>query len=146
MRLMLWALAVSVWAQGPDWLNNHFLKTHMELNVPHRSGPVGDRFDDEKFRQAIRDSRVQVVVLFGKDAYGNAFFQTKHDNFEAGLRFDLVKRQLGLLHDMGLKVVAHYSVGDDSRIDLFHPEWLCMDLNGKPLVGGPLSNRACLNS
>jgi hypothetical protein len=128
------------------WLTDRFLKIHMELNVPHRLASIGERFNDESFQRAIRASGIQAAVLFAKDAYGNAFFNTRYNNKARGLSFDLVERQVRLLHGMGIQAVVHYSVGDDSRIDLFHPEWLCSDISGKPLHGGPISNRACLNS
>jgi len=136
-------------AQGTpiEWLQERYLKTHMELNVPLRQGrPVGDRFDVTKFQEAIRESRLQVVTVFAKDAYGNAFFKTQHGYFDPGLKFDLVAQEVQALHALGIKVLTHYSVGDDSHIDLYHPDWLCKDINGKPSPGGVLSNRACLNS
>jgi hypothetical protein len=117
------------------------------LNVPVRSSRlVGDRFDASKFQESIRASQVQVVTVFSKDAYGNAFFHTQHGYFDPGLKFDLVDQEVQALHASGIKVLTHYSVADDSHIDLFHPDWLCKDIDGKPLPGGPLSNRACLNS
>jgi len=133
--------------KSPQWLQEKFLKIHMELNVPNRANrQVGERFDMQAFKQSIKASRVQVVTLFAKDAYGNAFFQTRHGYFDPGLKFDLVKEQVDALHELGIKVLTHYSVADDSHIDLYHPDWISEDLNHKPLGGGPISNRTCLNS
>jgi hypothetical protein len=133
--------------KSPQWLQDRFLKIHMELNVPNRANrQVGERFDVQAFKQSIKTSRVQVVTLFAKDAYGNSFFQTRHGYFDPGLKFDLVKKQVDALHELGIKVLTHYSVADDSHIDLYHPDWISEDLNHKPLGGGPISNRTCLNS
>jgi hypothetical protein len=132
--------------QPEGWLQERFLKIHMELNVPNRRDRiVGERFDASAFQEAIRASHVQVVTIFAKDAYGNSFFHTQHGYFDPGLKFDLVKAQVEALHALGIKVLTHYSVGDDSHIDLFHPDWICQDNEGKP-IGAVLSNQTCLNS
>jgi len=130
-----------------DWLGEKFLKIHLEFNVPLRSGlPVGDRYDAEALQQSIRASRVQVVTIMAKDAYGNSFFRTQHGYFDSRLKFDLIKRQLDALHALGIKVLTHYSVEDDSHIDIFHPDWISQDATGKPVHCCVISNRTCLNS
>src|SRR5438270_5779285 len=92
----------------------------------------------------MADARVNSVTIFAKCHHGHLYYQTDRAERHPGLdpQADLLRLQVDALHARGIRAPIYMSVQCDEFAANNHPEWLALDVDGKPVRdAGPFSTR-----
>ena len=92
---------------------------------------MGGNFDADAFADTAAAARVDEITCFAKCAYGYTYYHTTIGNPPPNLGRDLLAEQIEALHERGIRVMAHYSVGLDEVAFLGRPTWRQRDLDGR---------------
>ena len=84
---------------------------------------VGERFDKEQFKKALRDGAVNSIVVFAKCHHGWCYYPTKIGVMHPGLKFDLMGEQIKACREAGVRVVAYITGAWSASDAVRHPEW-----------------------
>lgn len=105
-----------------------------------------DQLDPEEYIAKVRAAHSQVVMVFCKDHWGYAYYDTKVGVRHPNLRYDLIARWVELGHRNGLAVSAYYSGQLDTQSGLKYPEWIGRNADGSPSWVGRHFAWCCHNS
>ena len=84
---------------------------------------VGDKFDKEQFKKALRDGAVHSIVVFAKCHHGWCYYPTKVGVMHPQLKFDLMGEQIKACREAGVRVVAYITGAWSASDAVRHPEW-----------------------
>ncbi len=115
---------------------------HLDFHTGPWVPDVGWDFDPDEFAAAFKRAHVDSVTVFAKCHHGQLYYQTehpaRHPSLPAGL--DLTGQQIEALHKVGIRAPLYISVQCDEFAANTHPEWICLDAEGRQVhSGGPLN-------
>src|SRR5688572_1992377 len=91
----------------------------------------------------MKRAHVDSVTVFAKCHHGHLYYQTnraeRHPGLSPGL--GLLEKQIEALHREGIRAPIYISVMCDEYAANVHPEWICLDPEGKRVGRGPLEGR-----
>jgi hypothetical protein len=91
-----------------------------------------DQLDPEQYMAKVRAAHSQVAMMFCKDHWGYAYYDTKVGVRHPNLHYDLIARWVEAGHRNGLAVSAYYSGQVDTQSGLKYPEWIGRNADGSP--------------
>jgi len=106
---------------------------------------VLSEYDASSIVDVLSKAGTEVLTVWFKDHWGNAYYPTKVGKMHAFLRGrDLDGEIVRVCKGKGISVIAYYSVGVDAYIGRSHPEWVAVNFEGKKEEGTWV--QICLNS
>ena len=106
-----------------------------------------ENFDAEQFVSHIVRAKANVIGVFTKCHFGNAFYDNKVGHKHNGLKGDFFGEVLTEAKKHDIKVIAYYSLGTDAHAVLHNPDWYQVDEKGQVRGSeGTVWELPCLNS
>lgn len=103
---------------------------HLDFHTSGLIPEVGARFDERRFRQALRLGSVESVTVFAKCHHSWSYYPTKVGMPHPHLSTDLLGRQIRACHSAGVRAPIYYTIGfSETEADL-HPEWVARNRDG----------------
>ena len=129
-------------------------RIHMDFHTPAIDwNRAMKEFDVKDYVKILKDAHLNSLVSFTKCHHGYSYYKTdlgvRHPSLPKDL--DMFGEILDECHKNDMKVIAYYSVGWLSSVQMNHPEWMERNLKGETIntIGvptkGPWAN-ICLNS
>jgi Beta-galactosidase trimerisation domain/Hypothetical glycosyl hydrolase 6 len=115
---------------------------HTMVDIPEWAADPGKKFNPKEFVRLCRVARVEVIEFKLKNAVGGATFPFHGRPCPR----DWVTETRALSREAGIQFIAYYNVGLDNWMALRHPEWCCVDPNGKPAIAFGAYNWMCIRS
>jgi hypothetical protein len=132
---------------GDNWFWDYTRQVHVDFHMPEF--PVGAiaKFDAQQFVQTFVRARANVIGVFTKCHFGNAFYDNEYGHKHNGLKGDFFGEVLAEARKYDLKVIAYYSLGTDAYAVTQNPDWYQIDENGNVRGSeGTVWELPCLNS
>jgi hypothetical protein len=122
-------------------LKRIFLDVHLSDDQPD----ILSEYDGSNIVRVLHEAGVQVLTLWFKDHWGNAYYPTKVGKMHPLLRGrDMDGEIVSACRNKGIDVIAYYSVGVDAHVGRTYQEWVAVDSEGKKERGTWV--QICLNS
>lgn len=115
---------------------------HTVIVTPEWSADIGKHYDPARFIRLCREAQVEVIEFYAKNALGHAMFPFRGRPCPR----DWVTESRKLAKEAGLKFILYYNIGLDNWMARQHPEWMCLDSAGKPLLFARTWNWMCIRS
>ncbi len=109
--------------------------------------PVGEDFDKEEFKAAIREAELDSITLFAKCHHGCFYYPSDKFYTHPLLKKPLLDLQVEACKELGISYKIYISAGLDEAAVHEHPEWLTVFHGGthqNPLT--PNFHRFCFNT
>ncbi|REE01539.1 alpha-amylase family protein [Marinoscillum furvescens] len=155
LTIVVLALAFLANAQSSNnWFGENIRRIHMDFHTLEVAPEVAIKsFDAKRYIQTLRDAEVNSLVTFAKGHHGNCYYNTQIGHKHSGLpaETDMLGEIVEEGQKQGMKILAYYSVGWLTPIELNQPEWMERDTLGRKMgTSGSLNetgwNQICLNS
>jgi hypothetical protein len=105
---------------------------HLDFHTSPLIPDVGADFHAEEFARTLADAHVEVCTCFARCHHGQCYYPSQIGPVHPGLKFDLLGQQIEACHAHGIKVPAYITCVWDDHIGKLHPEWLQVDVHGRP--------------
>ena len=119
---------------------------HLDFHTPEFPACAVKNLDAESLVKTLADARVNVVKVFAKDHYGNAYYNTRLGHKHRGLEEDMLGEVIKYAKEYDVKVIAYYSICCEERAAKENPDWAQRDVDGNVLGVGGFWKDVCLNS
>lgn len=118
-----------------DWGRAHWFKTHrhhVHLDCHLPSWPLHglEKFDADQWAGNFARAGVNVVAVFAKCHFGNAYYPTRFGNAHPRLPADMLGEAIRACHERDIKVLCYYSLCADYRAQLANPGWRAKQADG----------------
>jgi len=110
---------------------HRFRQIHLDFHTALEVDAVGDQFDPKIFVETLQMGRVDTINIFAKCHHGYSYYPTKVGTTHPKLKFDLLGRMIEALHGADIRCPIYVSVKWDDLAGIQHPEWVCVDKQGK---------------
>lgn len=129
-----------------EWFRNHMRQVHLDFHMPEFPREAIVNFDAKRMIEHIRRGRIDMIALFAKCHFGNAFYDTEIGHKHSGLFEDFLAETVAECRRYGIATLAYYSLCCDAWAYYNRPHWRQVDENGedKPVSG--VWHRVCINS
>ena len=117
-----------------------------DVHLPGTLHPIMQKFDAGDFAAKLADTGAEMVNLFAKCIYGNAYYLTKVGTTHPGLGIDLLGEAGRACKEKGLKVFAYLSVKVSDLDGRQHPEWRGIRPDGGPCLYRDHWHTVCTNT
>lgn len=84
--------------------------------------PVGQCFDENQFKAALKAGHVDSITVFSKCHHGWAYHPSEANEMHPQLSFDLLGAQLKACKEIGVNAPVYLSAGYDEKYARRHPE------------------------
>ena len=133
-------------------MNNR--QVHLDFHTSPDITDIGKDFLPEEFASVMKQAHVNSVTCFARCHHGWLYYPSKKNPelIHPGLKNkNLLLEQIRACHAQGIKAPVYTTVRWDERIMKERPEWLCRDMEGKPVDMGGVPEPhfyygICLNS
>ncbi len=115
-----------------------YRQVHLDFHTSEAVPTVGDRFDKEQFKAALRAGHVDSITLFSKCHHGWAYHPSEANEMHPKLKFDLLGAQLEACREIGVNAPVYLSAGHDEKYARRHPEDI---VKGTPGAGVDFLNQ-----
>ena len=130
-----------------SWFWDHIRQVHIDFHMPEFPKDAIKSFNAKAFVGELIRAKVNVVGVFTKCHFGNAFYDNSIGHKHSGLKEDFFGEVLEEAHKNDIKVIAYYSLGTDEHAVKNNPDWYQVDKNGEVRSGkGTVWNLPCINS
>jgi hypothetical protein len=130
-----------------EWFRSHIRQVHVDFHMPEFPADAIKDFNVKEFVGEFVRAKVNVVGIFTKCHFGNAFYNNTVGHKHSGLQQDFFGEVLEEAHSHGIKVIAYYSLGTDAYAVEHNPDWYQIDEHGKKRGGdGTVWELPCINS
>lgn len=130
-----------------SWMWDRMRQVHVDFHMPEFPQDAIRRFDAKTFVERFVRAKVNVIGVFTKCHFGNAFYDNAVGHRHSGLRGDFFGEVLAEARKNDIKVIAYYSLGTDARAVQDNPDWYQVDEHGKVRgAEGTVWELPCLNS
>ncbi len=116
-----------------------FRQVHLDFHTSECVPSVGDRFDKEQFKAALKLGHVNSITIFSKCHHGWAYHPSVANEMHPKLKFDLLAAELEACKEAGVNAPVYLSAGLDEKYARRHPEHL---VKGAPNAGHDFLNAA----
>lgn len=120
--------------------NLRFRQAHLDFHTSAQCMNVGVDFNADTFVETLKIGHVNSINIFARCCHGYSYYPTKVGTMHPNLKFDLLGSQIEGLHKADIKCPIYMPVKWDDLAGSQHPEWLCVNKEGKMLMRHPLSN------
>ena len=103
-------------------------------------------FNAKAFVDHLERGRINMVALFAKCHFGNAFYNTRVGHKHAGLPQDFLMETATECRRRGIRTLAYYSLCVDKRSWDANPAWRYVDAEGKQSSEGTFWAGLCMNT
>lgn len=117
----------------------HYRQVHLDFHTSEEVPAVGDRFDKEQFKAALKAGHVDSITVFSKCHHGWAYHPSKANEMHPKLKFDLLGAELEACREAGVNAPVYLSAGFDEKYAKRHPEHL---VKSSPNAGADFLNGA----
>lgn len=121
-------------------MTHRFRQVHLDFHTALECGAVGENFDPRAFAETFQMGRVDTVNIFAKCHHGYSYYPTRVGTMHPGLSFDLLGAQIEALHGVDIRCPIYVSVKWDDLAGMKHPEWVCVDREGRAVMRPPASS------
>lgn len=101
-----------------------FRQVHLDFHTSEEIPAVGDRFDKEQFKAALKAGHVDSITLFSKCHHGWAYHPSTANEMHPHLKFDLLGAQLEACREAGVNAPVYISAGFDEKYAKRHMDHL----------------------
>lgn len=130
-----------------DWVWDNIRQVHVDFHMPEFPKEAIKHFDAKTFVSNFVEANVNVIGIFTKCHFGNAFYPTEVGHKHGGLVGDFFGEVLEEAHKHEIKVIAYYSLGTDAYAVQQNPDWYQIDVNGNVRgAAGTVWELPCINS
>jgi hypothetical protein len=129
-----------------------FRQVHLDFHTSELIEGIGSAFDPEEFAATIERARVDSMTVFARCHHGMIYFDTRlnPERRHPHLTRNLLKEQIEALHARGIRAPIYTTVQWDHFTATQHPEWLCIDEEGRVIGTPPFEagfyREMCVNS
>lgn len=116
-----------------------YREVHLDFHTSEAVPAVGDRFDKEQFKAALKAGHVDSITVFSKCHHGWAYHPSTANEMHPKLKFDLLAAELEACREAGVNAPVYISAGLDEKYARRHPENL---VKGSPNAGHDFLNAA----
>ncbi len=120
--------------------HHRFRQVHLDFHTALEVDGVGDNFDAKTFVETLQTGHVDTINIFAKCHHGYSYYPTKVGTMHPKLKFDLLGSMIEALHRADIRCPVYVSVKWDDLAGMQHPEWMCVDKDGKlhmrPVLSG----------
>lgn len=118
---------------------HRYRQVHLDFHTALECDGVGADFDAQTFVDTLKMGHVDTVNIFGKCHHGYSYYPTKVGVMHPKLGFDLLGAQIEALHKADIRCPIYVSVKWDDVAGAQHPEWVCVDQDGRAVMRPPAS-------
>ena len=118
---------------------HRFRQVHLDFHTALECGVVGDQFNPKSFVETLQMGHVDTINIFAKCHHGYSYYDTKVGTKHPGLNIDLLGTMIEALHSQNIRCPIYLSVKWDDLAGIRHPEWVCVNKDGKLNMRSPLS-------
>lgn len=108
-----------------------FRQVHLDFHTALECGAVGDNFDAKTFVETLKTGHVDTINIIAKCHHGYSYYPTKVGTIHPNLKFDLLGSMVEGLHGADIRCPIYVSVKWDDLAGIHHPEWMCVNRDGK---------------
>ncbi len=101
-----------------------YRQVHLDFHTSEAVPSVGDRFDKEQFKAALKAGHVDSITVFSKCHHGWAYHPSTANEMHPKLKFDLLGAELEACREAGVNAPVYLSAGLDEKYARRHPEYL----------------------
>ncbi|MBR2968880.1 MAG: hypothetical protein IKC36_03465 [Clostridia bacterium] len=104
-------------------------RVHLDFHTSEKIEGIGEKFNSEEFKEALRVGHVTSITLFAKCHHGYTYYPSSVCEMHPHLKFDLLKAEVDAAHEIGVSAPIYLPVGWSAKDAEDHPEWLSRDFN-----------------
>jgi hypothetical protein len=125
---------------------------HLDFHTSEVIEGIGVAFDPEEFAETLAKARVNSITCFARCHHGMIYYDTQlfPERRHPHLSRNLLKEQIEACHAVDIRVPIYITVQWDHFSATQHPEWVCVDGEGKPIGTPPFEagfyREMCVNS
>lgn len=124
-----------------------YRQIHLDFHTSEHIKGIGSRFSKENFAEALTAGHVNSITLFSKCHHGWSYHPTEANEMHPHLDFDLLRAQLEVCQELGVRTQIYVSAGYDEKYAVAHKDHLRRDAKGECLpFDPPYFHRICFSS
>lgn len=128
-------------------MRRHMRQVHMDFHTPEFPKQALKNLDAKQMIEALVYGKVNMVALFAKCHFGNAYYPTKVGHVHEALGDkDFLGEAISLCHEHNIAPLAYYSLGVDIHAYKEHPNWRVHKSPGEELKSEGIWTFVCINS
>lgn len=93
-----------------------------------------EKLDAREYETFFREAHINSLLLYCKDHWGSAYYDTKVGKKHPALRTDWIRELRPVLRRGGIEFTAYYCLEYDTYAPVAHPEWAVLQADGTPLT------------
>jgi len=113
-----------------SWFETHRHQVHLDCHLPSWPSWGLENFDAEQWASNFERAGVNVVAVFAKCHFGNAYYPTTMGNAHPRLPADMLGQAIAACRRRDIKVLAYYSLCTDYKAQLENPGWRAKKADG----------------
>lgn len=129
-----------------EWFKKHMRQVHLDFHMPEFPREAIHNFDAKRMIDHIQRGRINMVALFAKCHFGNAFYDTEAGHKHTGLKEDYLAETSAECRKHGIAPLAYYSLCCDAWAYYNRPHWRQVDADGRDKAVTGVWHRVCINS
>ncbi len=104
-------------------------RVHLDFHTSEYIENIGEEFDAEQFKAALKLGRITSITLFAKCHHGFTYYPSNVCEMHPHLKFDLLKAEVDAAHEIGVSAPLYVPIGWSAKDAEEHPEWLARDFS-----------------
>ncbi len=118
-------------------MSNRYQKSYRGYLIDHHSPdpPIVtlENLDVEEYEQFFKEANINHLMLYCKDHWGAAYYDTKVGRKHPGLKLDWIAALRPVLQRLKIEFNAYYCLEYETYAPITHPEWSTLKADGAPL-------------
>jgi hypothetical protein len=106
-------------------------QVHLDFHTSEHLTGIGEKFDKEKWQEALKGAKVNSINIFAKGHHGWTYYPSRYGKQHPNLDFDLLGAQIAACHEIGVKCPLYFTIGWSVQDALEYPEWVIREKDGK---------------
>ena len=110
-----------------------YREIHLDFHTSEKIPAIGADFDPDEFAETLVNAHVNSITCFARCHHGWIYYDTTlhPERRHPHLTRNLLREQIDACHARGIRVPIYTTVQWDHFTARQHPEWLCVDENGR---------------
>ncbi|MBU6350466.1 MAG: beta-galactosidase trimerization domain-containing protein [Chloroflexi bacterium] len=110
-----------------------YREIHLDFHTSEAIPAIGADFDPDEFAETLVNAHVNSITCFARCHHGWIYYDTAlhPERRHPHLTRNLLREQIDACHARGIRVPIYTTVQWDHFTARQHPEWLCVDENGR---------------
>ncbi len=127
-----------------SWFRESFRQLHMDFHMPEFPPHALEHLDADTVVTQLVHAQVDLVALFAKCHFGNAYYDTRIGHKHSALSGDYLGDVVDRCRKQGIRTLAYYSLCVDKHAYDHNPAWRYVDGDGQT-YGGTFGS-VCMNT